>query len=344
MGLIENYIDDLGNVKDLYDQNWVIPFGSAYTMAHAKFKETLKSQEEWDKMKVELFLTAATIGFGAGMGAMFGKAAVGSVVVDGALSFVCNRNMTRTFNAMASISSSVPGTFIVQQVWDTVSSKVGDAAKAQVIGLFQTPAPNSGIQEPQVIQNDLKIYVLKAKTAAHAVAADLRDNRAISQAEKDDFATKMRAAPFFAKAPTRDLVGNRQDAANIIELGFYMVMVMDSDYMTEQTVWQQGARDGIRTRKLGPVTLPTTDSKYGKAPPMKFSYGPGYANTTSTHVSYASPGSRILDRINDLYMGKFKKEFFPNGLFDFETYGRAEVTRAEDTMSKLNELVLGMKF
>ena len=53
MGQIENYIADLQNVQDLYNLNWVLPYGSAYATANTQFKATLQSQADWDKMKPE---------------------------------------------------------------------------------------------------------------------------------------------------------------------------------------------------------------------------------------------------------------------------------------------------
>ena len=62
-----------------------------------------------------------------------------------------------------------------------------------------------------------------------------------------------------------------------------------------------------------------------------------------TSIEYDKPGSKILDRINELYVGaKFGKEFFPNGFFDFSTYGKAEVARAENTLGRINAQVLGL--
>ena len=145
MGQIENYIADLQNVQDLYNLNWVLPYGSAYATANTQFKATLQSQADWDKMKMELFMTAATIGFGAGLGAMFGKAAtVGSVAVDQALSAVCNRNMERTFNAMARISASV--TFLnmgrtlrsLARRWMVISTRQGSCSSKTTMSSMNT--------------------------------------------------------------------------------------------------------------------------------------------------------------------------------------------------------------
>lgn len=339
MGQIEDYIADLENVKDLYYQNWSLPYASAYVTAHESFKATLQSQADLDKLKAELFLTVATIGFGAGLGAVFGKAALSTVLADQALTAVCNRNMIRTFNTMAAISSSVPGTFIVEQIWSTLSSKVSDAAKRQVQDIYSRSPISAALQNPQVFQNDLQAYVLRIKTAAHQVAADIRDNRTMSETEKNGVVARLRAAPFFANAPRTDLIGARQSAADKIELGFYMTMIMNSDYIKETTFYTQGAHEGTRTRRVGAVDRLTTDRAYANVPASTSSYGFGYSNSTMYDVAYDSPGSRIMSRINTLYQAQLRGEFIGDHWYGFDSVNRQTVAKAERAIELLGNLV-----
>lgn len=342
MGMIENYIADLENVEDLYNQNWVIPFSSAYVIAHDKFKETLDSQSKLDQLKLDLFLTAATIGFGAGLGAMFGKTAVKTIARDQAMNFICDRNMNRAFNLMHRVSNSVPGTYLVEQVWDTVASKVGDAAKKEVASLLTTPVTSAGSQNPQLVQNDMTAYVLRAKTAAHQLAASIRDSTSLSPAEKDAFATAMRGADFFRKCPTRDIIGDRQTAADILELSFYMVLVMNTDYLEESVIGFAGAHESMHTRRLGAVTVATTDANYNAGTGTTTRSGLGFSQTRSTYVAYDSIGSNILDRINVLYQARFREDFQRNRFYDSTDSSKAAVGKAERTIEQLNGLVLNM--
>lgn len=343
MGLIENYIADLENVEDLYTQNWVLPFGSAYTLAHEQFRNTLAAQTKYDEMKRDLFITAVTLGFGAGMGGMFGKTAFRTVVADQALAVVCNRNMERTFNLMHRVSTSVPGTFLVEGVWDAAAGLLGTAAKDGVTSLFNRPgASANAVQNPQIMQNDLQAYVLRCKTAAHGVAADLRDNPLATQSQKDSFATAMRGSEFFRNAPRRDLIGDRQTAANLMELSFYMVMTMDSDFVVEQTTGFQGAHEINRTRRLGGVSLPTTDRAYGVLPAMRSASGPGFATTTSTYVDYDNLGGRVLDRCNELYRARFREDFIPNAWYQSGNTTRAAVAKAERALDSINRTIHAM--
>jgi hypothetical protein len=344
MSQIENYIADLENVEDLYHQNWVLPYGSAYSLAHERFRSTLDDQQKYDQAKRDLFITAVTLGFGAGMGAMFGKTAFRTVVADRALNFVCNRNMERTFALMHRVSSSVPGTYLVEGVWDAVQSQIGDQAKQLVTGLFATPgATANGVNNPQVLQNDMLAYVLRVKTTAHAVAADLRDNRSLSQADKDARASALRGADFFRNCPKRDLVGNRQTAANIMELSFYMVMVMNSDYLVEHRSGVRGAHEVDSRRRLGAITVPTSDPTYGAEQGMRHSYGPGYSITTSVYIDYDDLGSRVLDRTNTLYREFFSHDFISNRWYESGDTTHAALQRAERALGELNRRVHTMR-
>lgn len=339
MGQIENVIADLQSARNLYEQNWVIPYGSAYATAKESFDKTLASQAESDKFKAELLLTVATIGFGAGMGAMFGKTAFRAVAVDQALNFVCNRNMVRTFNMMAAISASVPGTFVVDQVWSWVEGKIGEQAKALVSALGQPASSANAMGNPQVFQNDLLQYVLRALTAATAVAQNVRDSRTMSEAEKDRAATGLRNSRFMRNAPTRSLIGDATRATQAIELSMYMPIIMDADYFAEHRIGFQGAHDINTTMRRGRVNTATTAPGYGAVPAATHSAGPGYSIDTYTTIEYERPGSKILDRVNELHNARFRSDFISNHFYDFG-FGRADITRAEGVLDRLNRDIL----
>jgi hypothetical protein len=339
MGQIENIIADLQSARNLYEQNWVLPYGSAYATAKESYDKTLASQAESDKFKAELLLTVATIGFGAGMGAMFGKTAFRAVAVDQALNFVCNRNMIRTFNTMAAISGSMPGTFIVDQVWTFVEGQIGTAAKAMVGQLAQPASSANAMGNPQVFQNDLLQYVLRALNAAVAVAQDVRDSRTMSAADKDRAAAGLRNSAFFRNAPTRNLIGDPVRAAQAIELSMYMPIIMDADYFAEHRTGFRGAHEFDTTTRRGRVGAATTAPGYGQVPAATHQSGPGFSVDTYTTIEYERPGSKILDRVNELHQARFRSDFIANHFYNFG-FGREDITRAEGVLNRLNTEVL----
>lgn len=340
MSQIENVIADLEHKRSLYEQNWVLPYGSSYAIARERFDRTIAEQRERDKFKAEILITIATIGFGAGLGAMFGKTALRTVVADRALTFVCDRNMTRTFNIMARVSASVPGTFIVDQLWSQVESSLSSRVKTMVESLTSTPASSGdSIANPQVFQNDLLAYVLRAKNTVQATAIDIRDNGRMSAADKDRFAAAMRESEFFRNAPTHDVIGNRDRAAEAIELAMYLPIIMDADYIEERTQGIQGTREVDRRRRVGSITAATSDPTYGQVPAMRHSYGLGYSLTTTYGVAYDRPGSVILDRVNALHQRCLGRQFISNRFYDFG-FGREDIARAERSLEQLNQQVL----
>lgn len=342
MGAIDLYIADLQQKYDLYRSNWAIPYGSAFAQARAAYDQTITAQAERDKFRAELLMTVMTIGMGAGLGAMFGKTAFRTVAVNSAVNFVCNRNMVRTFNAIAAVNASIPGTFIVDQAWSFIEGKISEGAKTLVQGMVNQPATSvSAVAVPQVFQNDLENYVLRAKTAAYQVAADIRDNASMSAAEKDTAAVALRNSVFFRNAPITDVIGNRDRAAQAIELGFYMPMIMDADYITETYAdpdTRIGGRGLVEVRRIGPVTQSTNAADYPR-------WGTGLGVTPDgsiRSIAYDRPGSTILDRVNTLYQARFNSQFIANGWFD-GGFGAADITRAEQTMERLNQQVLAWR-
>ena len=281
-------------------------------------------------------MMALTLGMGGGLGALFGKAALKNVVLDRAVNFVCRRNMTKTFNAMAAMASSPAGSFIAEQSWNNLTTLLTKRVVDQVEGLVTRPPLGAKtIQNPQVIQNDLRMYLLRAISSAHKVAAEVRDHLILNDAGKDQIARDLRSARLFSNAPTTVVVGPRDKAAKDIELSLYMVLIMDSDYINETTFWQQGARDGIRTRRVGSVNQRTTSQNYPTSS-SSHTHGFGHSSDTIRTVEYDSPGSRVMDRINALHKERFHSEFL------VDNYGRDEVMRAEQISSRLQKTYLMM--
>ena len=54
-----------------------------------------------------------------------------------------------------------------------------------------------------------------------------------------------------------------------------------------------------------------------------------FSRNVMLDVAYDKPGSLVLDRINMLYQARIGGELFPSGVFDFQAYGRPEITKAK---------------
>ena len=329
---IAAYMDDLENVQDQYQRYWVNPYGSCYAIAHDRFRRTLDDQAKVDRLKAQCVMLIASVAFGGGMSALFGAAVVRTVLVDQALQVVCNRNMNRLFNAMAWVESSPAASFMTQAAWDGVAGMLSDQTTSQLENLaFSRPSLN-GIQNPQAFQNDLQNYVLDCKLAAYATAREVRDSGVLSAAGRDQIADDLRAAPFFANAPTSDVIRDKERAKKEMELLLYMTLVMGSDFLVEESYWMRGAHEGHSTRTIGPVTAATGSPNYPQGS-YSHSSGLGYFSDTFRKVDYRRPGgdwfSSIMDRTNELHRDLFGREF------EHGSYGKDEVTRAQNLSQRI---------
>ncbi len=263
---IDSYMHDLENVQDLYQLHWVIPYGSCYTQAHANYLRTMSQQAATDKLKMEMLMLVASVGFGGAMSGLFGTAVVRTALSQGALNVVCNRNMTRVFRAMAWVEGNAAASHMASAAWDGVASIVTTQAKNRVTALATANPVGRSLRNPQVFQNDLQAYVLTAKTAAYELAAEIRDNHVLSDQGRNALADQLRAAPFFAQAPHSSVIANRTRATKEIELLLYMVHVMNSDYIQQTTHYLRGAHEGTTTRRLGGVEQAATGSSSTQPP------------------------------------------------------------------------------
>jgi len=335
MPTLSDYHDRLTGLKEKYRRYWVNPYSSAYATAHANFHKILDDQKKYDAMKAELFMMAVTLGIGAGLGALYGKTALKAVAFDSALKAVCNRNMYRTFNLMHSVSSSPSGSFLVGALWDEAAKKLGDTVKDRVQGLMTSiPLKQQTITNPTSFARSLDDYLLNYIIAARDICISLQDS-GLSEGEKQKFANAMFKAPLFKKAPTSDVTGPRNIAAQDIELSFYMVLLMNSDRMKKTTFYVHGAREGKKTSYRS-INVPTTSPKYPKSS-SAHSRRFGHIEDTFETVDYISPGSKVAKQINKLHVERFDSKFFKEETLFSWGFDKNEIIAAEKVNEKIRE-------
>ena len=302
-------------------------------MPTSVFSGHIADQAATDKIKAELLMMVTTLAIGGGMSALFGSAVLRTVAVDRAVDFVCRRNMERALNAMAWIEGNPAASFIAQGIWDGTASILTARTKQRVEGLVsQSPLGADTVRNPLSFQNDLQRYLLTTVSAAHDVAAEVRDNRVLSEEGRNDIAEGLRNAPFFDNAPTRSVISDPARVRKELELLLYMGLVMNSDYIQETSYWMRGAHEGRSTRRIGAVTEAASGENYPRAS-SAHSHGPGHIRDTFRTVEYDRPGGRyfsdIMDRVNELH-----RELF-GGNFEQGSYGRDEIARAEQLSQRI---------
>jgi hypothetical protein len=325
---INSFTSDLGNVKDKWSLNAVIPFHDAYIDAFTSFKSTLKNQEDADKAerewKLGLAMFALSLCGGGIMTAAFGTTVLKNIVIDKAVDAICNRNMEKAFRAAHYLATNKTANFVAGQVWDAAEKRATDYLGGKLKdSLAQNPAAypsvDKFVQDPGKIRNALDTFILEAKTKCHDIAAAIRDNPAMTDDNKIAEVDKLRKSKIFnPPGKTIDNGGLAED----IELSFYMYMVMESDYQTSSEIYYVRSHDG-----LGGAREPRI--KTHKHPVPQSVYAKDYPNDPKDPVKFNKIGGVIKDRMNGLYRRKIGGEFM-NGSLD-----KTHLYRAEQTLDLL---------
>lgn len=338
---IDNYLADLEDVQDRYNRNWRNPISTIYANAHERFHETLNAQAKAETAAADLILLFTSVGFGGAMTALFGKAALNTVIAQGAIKQLAQRNLGRVGTAAQSVLTNAPIAYIAGESWKGLAKTVQTQSKGHIASLVTKPVVREGIRNPLAFKNDLDNWVLDCKNAAYALGRSVRDSAELNDAERSAFAEGFRNAPFFKYAPTLPVIKEIQKATDLVELMFYMVVVMNSDYLVETTIGHSGAHDYSRTRTLGSVSERASGPNYPKES-HQHSRGLGYSRDTLKYVDYRRPGhifffgSEIMDRANHLHKTYFGTKF------EQGSYGRDEIQRAEQLSLVIRHLVPGL--
>ncbi len=336
---IESYLADLENVQDLYNLNWRNPLGSIYSEAHASFRSTLDDQDKLNERSAEMMMLFVSIGMGGAMTGLLGSAILRSVALRRSLQLVGRTNVNRVLSAYRVASASPVLSFMAGSAYDGVSGMLKESTKSTVAALIGSNPTAAGIRTPTAFQNDLDDFVLRSKTCAFAIGSDIRDSN-LSTAAKTSRAAELRAAPFFRNVPTRATIPDRGRAAKEIELLLYTILIMDSDFLVERTLGNQGDRDIDRKRTIRSVSEATSAPGY-PTESGRTENGGGYSYNYHTSVEYRRPGqtllfgSSIMSKVNRLHRDLYGSDF------EVGAYGRDEVRRAETLSSTIQSRYLG---
>lgn len=334
-------LNDIQDTERSYVNYCITPFINLYVQARERFEETLDNQAQLENFQADICITALTLGFGAGIGAMFGKVALRSIVADRVVSIVADRNLERTFNLMHGVSSSVAGTYIVEEIWDRVAESLTDGVKTQIQGLFNIPFDNSGIPYPLILQNNMSRYAYNVQSAVYTLARNIIVNQRMSDDQKNRFIGAIRNGHFMRNKPSEVLPfeGGNERATRLMELSFYLSMILSSGRLVSETYRDSASGTHIFRRDLGPITSRTTDPAYPRSQSISSGLTQTYVGPTYPHL-----GRVVLNRINELYSSIFNgTDFIPNGWFDSGNTTVEAVRRAEVTLEYINRSIYPLR-
>ena len=260
---IDQFIDLIPRTKWRWEENYVSPYGSAYERAKTNFEAKVHEIHDRNKMVASLLMVGLTVASGSVLTALFANEKLRTALVEGALKVVCDNNMNRSFGIMSMVSSNKVAKFALGAAWDRTAGVLQFQAINQVnaIRLPNITEPRHLIG-PVEMQNNLNSVVTTAADMLITAAHTLRNDSTKSDEEKNRGLAVLQAAPF-QRVPTKPQVA---ELADRIELGFYLSMIVASDY-TQRT---ESRYDGMHYRheRMGArsyVTESTTDTNYPQA-------------------------------------------------------------------------------
>jgi hypothetical protein len=313
-----------------WQRNFVASYGSAYSNARAKFKETLDLQEKADREEREfwsgLAMFALSLCGGSALTMVFGNATAKAAAGKVALDIICENNMNRAFKVANFVSTNKTADFILGELWDKGVAAVSEKLKSSLTEDSKNYAAiDKFTQEPQAMQNNLWQWVLDAH--AKVLEAEEEFDKIGNEGEKTGKIESLMKSPFFRSAPAQR--PNETFLAGDIEFTFYMNMILDSDY-TESGYFEetQGGR-GWRRRVTSktPITASPSSTSYPSAYKSQGSMG----GVDFQQTEYKQYGSIIRDRINELSTQRFRYKMFGAG----QEYGITFFDKGEKVSHKL---------
>jgi len=339
---MQNYINELNQADRLYHANWVVPYSNAYVEAHGKFKETLDAQKKYDQMMADLAIMALTLSIGAGMSVLFAKSGVASakaLALSKSVDYICDKNMTRTFNALAVAANSPAASFIADKAWDEAAGKITAATKDKVGKLLQpSPLTTKTIQQPVEAKGNMEKYALLVTAAAHEIATDINRDDSINPDKKNAMAAKLMSAPLIKKMPFTTNIPAK--AAQYMELNMYMALILENDVAETHkggAIWGGASIDVTRQA----TDVPPSDPKYPKPYNKTTTHGEGFSTSAAidTRTIKVELGHKIMDRINSLHKGLFGEVFYTSSALGIRGY--EVVVKAEQMSEKIDKHLRG---
>jgi hypothetical protein len=241
-----------------------------------------------------------------------------------ALQGLAKANLTRTLAAYQAVGSSPTAMFALGKTLDLVKGEIGKEVKSYVTKAVQN-SHDTLATDPLSRDKQLSSWIITHRLCATDTAQAVENDRRLSEREKDAIFAALRQAPI-AQRPSGSIIPSALSPK--IELGFYMMALLDSDELVTQT--GGGPYGGGRITSKPIDEMPSSPNY----PKSKVSTAMG---ATSTWVGISRPGSKVEERIDKCNEIVFKRPFYaPSGWFGRdETLKTGELRNAEQTLRRL---------
>lgn len=320
-------LNKFATFKTEWESNVIIPFSDAYKVAYMEYQKILKKDIAAKQRQLEFAFMALSLFGGSAFTAILGKATMGQIMENMAVNYICDRNMTKTFNFLAIAKESPVAGYLTAQTLSASKSWISSNTKSAVVAAGSGKT-YSDITDPALMRSQLKQFFNKSELAVRYALNDLLENKKGAILKVRQKALNRISQSPFCQAPKTSIF-NPKELAEKIELGFYMKMLLESDHTYELT-----GIHGIYSREKNhnPISVSPNSAKYPKSTSSEF----------GTKVRHTEIGDAATKRMNTLYnkiMGAKK------GII-YDSYGRQYANRdvlkeAESVLVKLGNETFG---
>lgn len=326
---LQSYRNQVSDAVDAWQANVCNPYIIAYNTAYKSYNDTFKKQNDSDKARAELFVTAAAILPGSILMATAATSSLRVLANRGALRLLAGRSTTRALNIYNAVAANATATFAIGKALDIVKDETGKVIKDSIV---KTMSNSRDLLATDPLNRDkqLNSWLINHKLLAFEAADAIERSGAMSERDKARAYESLRAAPI-ANKPNGKIDPAR--LAPKIELGFYMVWLLDSDELVTQVTPGNAYSPGRTTSKPIDALPSSRDYPRGNTDPSR---GP------VQWVGVTRPGGDVEDQIDKVHKHVRGNAFYaPGGWFGKSDVNQArlkEVAAAERTLTWLSDM------
>lgn len=292
---------------DAWQSQVANPYIVAYDTAYTSYKDTFDKQKESDKARSEMFVAILSILPGSILTATAATSSIRVLANRQALRLFATRSTARTLATYKAISEDATVKFAVGKVLDLVKDEAGkkikDAAKRAMANTRDLLATSPLSRDKQ-----LNSWLIDHKLLAFDAAKAIEDNRTMTNDAKEKAYAELRLAPIASRPSSRVDPGK---LAPKIELGFYMIWLLDSDELV--------------TQEVAPVS-PYYAGKYSSTPIDALPNSPEYPKPGKDQwIGVTRPGGDVEDRIDALHKKLRGKKFYES-----HWYGKDDTKKLQE--------------
>lgn len=294
-----NQVDD---AVTLWQANVCNPYIQAYNTAYKSYTDTFAKQKESDKARAELFVSVAAILPGSILMATAATSSMRVLAGRAALKALAHQSVSRVLRVYNAVGANPTAVFALGKVLDVVKDQAGKTIKDAVVQAMQH---SSGLLATDPLNRDkqLNSWLLNHKILAFDAASAIENDRSLNGAAKDHAFALLRQAPIASRPQGRIDIDR---LALKIELGFYMIWLLDSDELVTQVLPDSYYGPGRYTSKR--IDEMPSSPRYPRA-----NVRPGVANPS--WVGVTRPGRDVEDRIDEVNKKVRGRLFYEPGMW-----------------------------